>query len=90
MVSLEWISECAECETCVRCGNNIPKLHLVLNCDVCKCQEETLYQVDGKQVCKRCAIKNAIKYDQYDDDFQELIWTHWLKDIEEVDIDGCW
>lgn len=49
-------NECVGCESCVGCGRK--KVETRINrCDECNSDEDTLYEIDGKELCAYCASK---------------------------------
>ncbi len=52
-------NECRDCATpgypCI--GDSCPYTHIKIHsCDDCGCEEETLYEYEGKELCQDCLL----------------------------------
>lgn len=62
----------------------------VLECDCCEESVETLYEANGKQLCRKCLLKET------KDDFIDTIWdeicdafgNEYVKGFEEVNVES--
>lgn len=53
---IKYEDECVGCDTCI--GNSCPNRNVKrCYCDKCKDEVDTLYDVDGMQLCEYCTLK---------------------------------
>lgn len=61
---IKYENNCIRCDNCIHCGADHEVVYI---CDECGEEVNTLYHLEGQQLCSSCVLNYLPEVDEYDE-----------------------
>jgi hypothetical protein len=61
---IKYENNCIGCDYCMQCGADHTPIYI---CDECGDEVNTLYKLEGQQLCSSCVLNSLPEVDEYDE-----------------------